>query len=78
MDQHQPDPVAVAPERLDHPVGAVGRQSEDGVDPPVDQPTDQQVRGELPHQAPSPSVANGLEATSFPRLYEMAGLEGSG
>ena len=57
VDQHQPDPVAEARERLDHPVGAVGRQPEDGVDPPVDQPADQQVRGELPHQAPSPSLA---------------------
>ena len=57
MDQHQPDLVAAPGERLHHPVGAVGRQSEDRVDPPVDQPPDQQVRGELPHQAPLPSLA---------------------
>ena len=61
VDQDEPDSVLVAPEGLHDPVDAVAGQAEDGVDPPVDEPLDQQFCSNLRRH--DTSRGSGLRAT---------------
>ena len=54
-DEDEPNPILVPTEALRESVDAVARQTEDGVDAPVDEPFDEQLGGDL-HRSASFSV----------------------